>query len=194
MFRAWDQTTGISGTTMNAGVGGGSTAFSVNIGQAFVTIVPVVASNHAPTLSSSNPHLGSIARRAKVPRKLVGITVSSILAITGANDFDPNSRSGIAITGMNSRDGKLYYTVNGGKKWNVLSSADAGSSLLLASDPSVRVYYRPNRKLTNLEIGAFTFRAWDQTSGLNGMRVNTSSIGGSTAFSAADAQAVVTVL
>ena len=56
---------------------------------------------------------------------------------------------------------------------------------LLAADANTRLYFQPNANYNGTLASAITFRAWDQTSGSNGTLANTSTNGGTTAFSTA---------
>jgi VCBS repeat-containing protein len=59
------------------------------------------------------------------------------------------------------------------------------SALLLADNASTRLYFSPTANYNGTSTAALTVRAWDQTSGTAGTNVDTSSNGGTTAFSAA---------
>ena len=54
---------------------------------------------------------------------------------------------------------------------------------LLAADGNTRLYFQPNANYHGTLATAITFRAWDQTSGSNGAPADTTSNGGTTAFS-----------
>jgi len=70
-----------------------------------------------------------------------------------------------------------------------MSALSTAASLLLRPEDAVR--FVPDAE--NGTTASFTYRAWDQTSGTAGTRVNTSLTGGSTAFSATPNTASITV-
>ena len=96
---------------------------------------------------------------------------------------------GLAVTALNSGNGTWQYSLDGGSTWNAVGGVSNNSALLLrASD---RLRFVPNA-LTGT-IANCTFRAWDQTSGAAGSKVDVSSNGGSSPFSTATATASISV-
>ncbi len=121
-----------------------------------------------------------------------GQTVASIIASAGGDritDVDTGAVEGIAITAFNSGNGTWQYSTNGGSSWTDVGTVNNSSALLLRSTDLVR--FVPNGD--NATTGDITFRAWDQTSGTFGTKVDTSSNGGTTAFSSSTEIASITV-
>ncbi len=69
------------------------------------------------------------------------------------------------------------------------------SARLLAADANTRIYFEPTQstEFSGTISNAITFRAWDQTSGVNGGIGNTSVNGGTSAFSSAMDTAAITI-
>ncbi len=95
---------------------------------------------------------------------------------------------GIAITSLTSGNGTWQYSLNGTTWTNVGTVAD-NSALLLRSSDLVR--FVPNGQTGT--TAEFTFRAWDQSSGSAGNKVDATTNGGTTAFSTATEVASITV-
>ncbi len=124
-----------------------------------------------------------------------GQTVASIIASAGGDritDADSGAIEGIAITATTNGNGSWEYSTNGGSTWNAVGTVSGTSSLLLRSTDLVR--FVPNGQ--NATSGDITFRAWDQsgaTLGQQGTKVDTSTNGGTTAFSSATEVASIVV-
>ncbi len=201
-FKAWDQTTGTAGTTAGndttagSGIGVGA-QFSSNSASAAITVTAV---NDAPVLSDTVVTMANEAQNAAVPTGAVGTLVSSIVAIgTNVSDVDANPVTGIAITALDTTTdaaGTWYKGINDGSNnftWTAIGSVGDNNALLLR--PSDRVFFKPSGTIAGTAATAFTFRAWDQTSGSQGIKVDTSGAnhGGITAFSTATDIAALTI-
>ena len=81
------------------------------------------------------------------------------------------------------------YSTDGGTTWLNIGAVSDSQALLLRSTDLVR--FLPDAK--NGNTGSITFRAWDQTSGTAGTKVDVSTNGGTTAFSTATASSAITV-
>ncbi|BAZ49482.1 hemolysin-type calcium-binding region [Nostoc sp. NIES-4103] len=149
--------------------------------------------NTSPTLTDTNIILNSVNEDADAPMGAVGTLVSSLVSL-GNNVTDSNSTAvtGIAIIGLSS-SGTLWYSINNGATWNYLSSASENNARLLAADANTRIYYQPPSNFNGIDNNAIIFRAWDQTTGVNGGTDDTTINGGSTAFSSTIDNASVTV-
>ena len=75
----------------------------------------------------------------------------------------------------------------------LLGTPSAANSRLLSADANTRIYFQPNANFNGTVATAITFRAWDQTSGINGTTASTAANGGATAFSATTDTAAITV-
>jgi subtilisin-like proprotein convertase family protein len=109
---------------------------------------------------------------------------------------------GIAVTGVDNTSGVWQFSLNGGASWTSFGApSNTSARLLEASSNGIasndRIRYLPNPNTNG--TATFTFRAWDETSGLNsvdgsdGGTADTSINGGATAFSTGTATATITV-
>ncbi|WP_192459294.1 DUF4347 domain-containing protein, partial [Musicola keenii] len=160
---------------------------SAGTNQAVLSITPV---NDAPTLSS-----GASVTLTSTSENVTSssTTVSSLLSATGYGDVDSGAVSGIALTTL-SGNGAWQYSTDSGANWFSVGTVSSSSALLLSATAQLR--YVPDG--ANGETAAFSFNAWDQTSGTattgatRGL-ADTSTTGGSSAFSSNSAQASLTV-
>ncbi len=174
------------------GVQGGNTVLYRNGAP---NTAPVLDAGKAPELASEP------ASSTDNPIGAVGTLVSDLVGLGGgiANVTDPDGGAvtGIAITATDTSHGILWYTTNGGTSWSSVnggSTVSAFTSLLLKADANTRLYFQvTDTAFTGTIASAFTFRAWDQTSGTAGSKVNTTTNGGTTAFSAATDTASITI-
>ncbi len=121
-----------------------------------------------------------------------GQTVASIISSAGGDrvtDADSGAVEGIAITAATNGNGAWQYSTDGGSTWVDVGTVSNNAALLLRSTDLVR--FTPNGQ--NATTGDLTFRAWDQTSGSFGSKVDTSINGGTTAFSTATEVASIAV-
>ncbi|MBL0427900.1 cadherin-like domain-containing protein [Ramlibacter alkalitolerans] len=121
-----------------------------------------------------------------------GFRVSSLL--TGrVTDADAPQRQGIAIVGADASAGSWQYSIDAGASWLNVGSTSLTSALLLGADSQTRLRFIPNPNYAGTIANALTIRAWDRTSGSANTRVDTSSYGGSTAFSSDTASIAMVV-
>ncbi len=186
-FRAWDQTSGAAGNKVDASTNGTTTAFSTATEVASITVTAV---NDAPVLDNTgNMTLTTITEDATTNS---GNTVASIISSAGGDritDIDSGAVEGIAITATTNGNGAWEYSIDNGSNWLFVGAVANNSALLLRSTDLVR--FVPNGQ--NATTGDITFRAWDQTSGTAGNKVDTSTNGTTTAFSTATEVASITV-
>ena len=159
--------------------------------------------NDAPVLNAAaTPLLGSVGEDAPAPVGAVGTLVSALVnlnpplggGLDNVTDADNGAVTGIALTATNSAFGSWFYSTNGGGTWSAVGSVSNASALLLAADANTRVYFQPTTANFNGTVtNAITFRAWDQSSGVAGNKVDTSGGGGTSAFSTATDTANITV-
>ncbi len=185
-FRAWDRSSGTQGTKVDASTNGGTTAFSTTAETASIAVTAV---NDAPVLDNSVAMtLTSVTEDATAP---AGDTVAAVIASAGGDkitDADTGAAEGAAVTGL-SGDGTWQYNAGGG--WADIGSVSDSSALLLSYTASVR--FVPAPSYNNGQTATMTFRAWDQSSGTQGARVDVSINGGTTAFSIATGTASISV-
>ncbi|MGV3570176.1 MAG: tandem-95 repeat protein [Ramlibacter sp.] len=178
--RAWDTTSGTAGSKVDTSTNGGTTAFSSATDTVSIVVNPV---NDAPVLADTVLTLAAVNEDAAVPSGVTGTLVSTLVG--GSTDVDAGAVKGIAITGADATNGTWYYSTNAGTTWTAMGAVANNSALLLASDASTRVYFQPNANYNGTVGTALTIRGWDTTSGTAGTKVDTSSNGGTTAFSSA---------
>ena len=111
----------------------------------------------------------------------------SAIVTTDITDVDSGASEGIAITSLTSSNGTWEY--NTGSGWTAVGAVSNSSALLLRDADSLR--FVPDGQ--NADTAAVTYRAWDQTSGAAGTKVDASTNGGTTAFSTATDTAAITV-
>lgn len=180
-YRAWDQTRGSAGKRANlsfTGATGGQTSFSASEATSRLLITPV---NDRPVLNTAaTPRFTSFSPPTIFPGDYV-----SQLVRNWATDVDGNSQVGIAITSAPSIGGTWYFLRDGAADYEIVGPVSATNALLL----------RPQDWLVFSPLASFrgtvslSYRAWDQTSGVYGTKVNP--IG--TAFSTASDSAFLTI-
>jgi trimeric autotransporter adhesin len=168
------------GGTSNGGVDTTSTSLAAT--------VAISAVNDAPTLSGGPYTLTGTDEDTTSS----GTLVSTMLAGLTHGDVDASPSSGIAVTASNGNGAWQYST--DGVTWNGVGSVSSSASLLLTDSTQLR--YVPDG--ANGETATLTFRAWDHTSGTastNATRqtADTSTHGGTTAYSSGTAQTSITV-
>ncbi len=160
---------------------------SSNVATATINVVSV---NDAPVLDSTGDMVLSTITEDAVNNS--GNTIASIISSASGDrvtDVDAGALEGIALTSVYSGNGYWQYSTNSGTSWSNVGAVDNSSALLLRSSDLLR--FIPNE--ASGTTGNITFRAWDQTSGSAGTKVNTSSNGGTTAFSSNTEIASITV-
>lgn len=182
-FYIWDQTSGASGSKVDVGTRGGSTAFSSSAGTSAITATAV---NDAPVLAGTNNVSAILEDAGSNSGTLVSALISGQVS-----DVDSGAASGIAVTSADNSNGTWQYTTNGGSSWTALGSPSDAAALLLAANANTAVRFVPNADWN----GAATlgYRAWDQSSGSAGNTADASSNGGTSAFSSGSATPSITV-
>ena len=173
----------------NTGSDPGLTADGTSEEDSASQTINITATNDAPTLDNSgDPTMTTITED---DTNNGGMTVASLLATGAAGDpiadvdGDPE---GIAITSRVNGRGQWQYSIDGGTNWLNVGTVSDTEALLLRSTDLVR--FAPDGQ--NGTIKTFEFRAWDQSSGTAGNKVDASTNGGSTAFSSATEIATIT--
>lgn len=183
-FKAWDRTSGSNGAT----------SVDTTVGSAFSTatdLAPVVITsvNDAPTIDAGAYTLTGTDENTTS-------STTQIATIAGAlnyADVDIGAIIGIAVTATTA-NGAWQYSTDGATGWTAFGTVDVTSALLLTSGTYVR--FVPDNK--NGETPTFAFRAWDRTvdlASINGTPryADTSTNGGTSQFSTAQASASMTV-
>src|SRR6185436_12914093 len=180
-FRAWDQTSGTQGTKVDTTVSGGTTAFSTATATSNITVTSV---NDAPVLAGANDFTTITEDQTTNGGDLVSTLISGLVT-----DVDSGAVNGIAVTGLVSSTGAWQYSTDAGTTWTGVGSVSGTSALLLRSTDKLR--FVPDG--ANSTTASVTFCAWDQTSGTAGSLADTTTNGGTTAFSTATATSNITV-
>lgn len=181
-YRAWDRSTGAAGSKLDASSTGNATPFSSVSDTASLNVTAV---NDAPVLTAAAPSLTTLTED---DTNDAGHTVASVLGSSVA-DVDSGAVQGIAINALSSGNGAWQYSLDGGSTWNAVGTVSGSSALLLAATDYIR--FVPDGQ--NATSASFTYRAWDQSSGSAGSKVNASVSGLTTAFSSTTDTASITV-
>ncbi|MGY3574361.1 VCBS repeat-containing protein [Bradyrhizobium sp. USDA 4504] len=163
--------------------------------------ITVTGTNDAPVLDpSKTPVLTAENQGSGAPAGAVGTLVSSLVdlnppsgGLDNVTDVDSGAVTGIALTGTDTSHGTWFFSTNNGATWTAVGAVSNTTALLLSADANTRLYFQPSAGFAGTDTNAITFRAWDQTSGSNGVKVDTSSNGGTTAFSTAIDTANITI-
>lgn len=143
--------------------------------------------NDAPVLTSATPTMSAITEDATSNS---GQLVSAIVNNSTISDVDSGAiTGGIAITGLNSGNGTWQYRLNNTGDWLNMGALSDSSALLLRPADAIR--FLPNGE--NATSASFTYRAWDQTAGTAGQTADTSTTGGTAAFSTGSNSASISV-
>src|SRR5206468_3092560 len=157
-------------------------------GSKAVTGIPV---NDAPVLDASkSPTLTAEDEDPGAPGGTVGTLVSSLVdfaapagQLDNVTDVDTGALLGIAVTAADTTNGSWFYSTNNGTSWQALGAVTNTNARLLAADANGRLFFQPTANFNGTLATALTLRAWDQTSGTNGTLADSSTNGGTTAFS-----------
>ncbi|MCW5623235.1 MAG: cadherin domain-containing protein, partial [Burkholderiales bacterium] len=172
--------------SFNDGNGGAQGSGGALAGTGYTT-VNITAVNDAPLLVPAAPTLASIHEDE------TGNAGQTVASFASASVSDPDGMGlpyGIAITATTQGNGAWQYSIDGGASWSKVGVVSATNALLLRSTDGIR--FVPDG--LNGTSASITYRAWDQTSGSAGARVDAStSTGGSTAFSTSTDTASITV-
>jgi hypothetical protein len=144
--------------------------------------------NAAPVLSGAN----NLTATNEDPSSNPGTLVSALIA-GKVTDSDPGALTGIAVTAVVNTNGTWQYSTNGGAAWTAFGSPTSSSARLLAADANTYVRFVPNANWNGTVSNGITFRAWDQYTGSAGSTADTTTNGGTTAFSSATASASISV-
>lgn len=188
-FRGWDQTTGTASvngirSTADTTSNGGTTAFSIGTGAVNQIVTSV---NDAPVMIGVAPTLSGINDDAI---NNGGAQVSSLLG--GVTDVDTGALKGMAIIDLTATYGKWQYSTNAGSTWSDVGSVSVTTALILTAQNMVR--FVPDG--IHGETATITYKAWDQTNatlGLQGTKANTTTSGGTSAYSSQFDTATVVV-
>ena len=176
-YRAWDQSSGRAGTTVdlsNPQAVGGASAFSSETRTATISVTAI---NDAPLYIPGR----STLRLKPVPEdhsfNFTGTTVADLLG-NAVFDIDEGSKQGIALIELGA--GCQWYWNTGGSNWGYATVAPQWARLLQSTDI---IGISPNAGFTG--DATFAFRLWDQSTietGSADLSNPGKSTGGETAF------------
>lgn len=158
----------------NTGTGG---ALSSTASQ-LITVLPV---NDAPVLTPYGPAYNTAEGAAPITSTVATVLSSSV------TDVDAAAVQGVAIYAISGTGGLLEYSINGGSSWLAVGSVSSTSALLLRANDLLR--FTPDN--VNGGTMLIDYRAWDQTAGTAGTKVDTSVTGGTSEFSVANDRVTV---
>ena len=149
-------------------------------GQTF-TITATLA-NDTPTMNVATPTMTGTAEDA------VGAShqVSTLLSGSATDEETATASIGMAITAADNTNGTWQYSADGGTTWNAVGTVSGASALLVAATDLIRFNPAANYNGT----AAFSYKAWDGSTGMVHTAVNTST---GTAFSATENTGTVTI-
>jgi len=176
-FRAWDQNAGTNTGFGNTTINGGTTSFSTLIATGRVTVLDV---NEAPLLNAAATMTLTPIQANEFAS--AGDTVAAIISTAGnpITDSDVGDPEGLAVVGVDDEFGLWQFSTDAGANWNILGPVSGSSATLLSETSLIRFIPLPNFS----GPATVTVRAWDQSSGADGLNgVDASVNGASTAFS-----------
>ena len=156
--------------------------------------ITVTGANDAPVLDASkSPTFGTINEDQGPPFGAVGVSISSLVdlnpplgGLDNVTDADSGTTIGLAIVGINTTDGTLWYSADNGTHWVTYGSASDTTAILIPANSLL--YYQPAANFNGTVNDAITIRAWDETAGPAGTPYNITAnggTGGTTPFSSA---------
>lgn len=165
----------------------------------FVVAVVILSSETAAAQENSAPVLNpdfDLSLDAETEDiEGTGTLIADILA-SGADDpisdADTDDPEGIAVISADDTNGVWQVSLTG-TAFSDFGPVTAFAALLLPSDEQARIRFVGSEDF-NGEGGTITFRAWDQSTGEAGDTVNTTTTGGTTAFSVETDSVSVTVI
>lgn len=182
-FVAWDQTHGAPGNLPSIS---STTAFSLNATALSVVVTPEV--NHAPILDLfGEPALPRIPFNATFG---LGAQVSDLLG-SWVEDLDGDV-CGLALAQTDTSHGTWEYSLDDAASWRPVGTASFDDALLLG--PGARIRFLPATGYSGTIQVAILYRAWDQSAGVEGSRINAQIAGGETSLSVGIEPVPVTVL
>ena len=125
-------------------------------------------SNSAPVIiSQSGFHLTDLNED---PIDNKGNSVLDILNSNGTYaiiDINMDAKKGLAITDATHLNGQWEYTIDN-ERWYSIENVSEENALLLAADSNItRIRFVPESNHSGVDNGTLTFRAWDQSKGLD---------------------------
>lgn len=157
--------------------------------------VTITAVNDAPLLDNTgSPFFTAIDEDATSnPGTLISLMILSAFPPDRITDVDSGALEGIAVIAADTTSGSWEFTLDNGATFSPLGVPSASAARLLAANSDTRLRFIPNANFNGIVSSAIEFRAWDRSSGANGIAVNITAIGGASAFSTGTETASITV-
>ena len=171
-FRAWDQTNGNAGETLDATVNDGTTPFSSETRTATIT-----TTNTAPYIASYSEEPLILRTISHNNYNDSSETIADLLPNI-FYDEDATTKS-IAVTQVDNSNGIWQYSLKDGEGWINIGTLSQTNALLLNSTHKIR--FVPN--LNFIGRSSFSFKAWDGSSGTAGLTADVTKNDGQTPFS-----------
>ncbi len=177
-------------TAVSAGEAVSATATDLTTNATSEFSANITAGNSAPVLDNTGTMTLNTINEDESSNS--GHSVAWIIASAGGDritDLGAGAQEGIAITATADGNGHWEYSTDGSSTWLDVGSVSDSAALLLRDTDLIR--FVPNGR--NATSASFDFRAWDQTSGTFGTKVDASTGGGNSAFSTAIETADISV-
>ena len=164
----------------------GNLSTTTDLGPSAASPATSLTINTAPVLTPETPTLTTIHLNTPGTFALSNFIINGSGThdqTTGITDADAtNPVGGIAVTKI-AGAGTWEYSLDG-STYEDIGAVTAASALLLPSTAYVR-YIPDGKTVEPVGTATITYCAWDATSGASGTKVNTTTNGGTTAFSTA---------
>lgn len=184
IFRAWDRSVGNNGGTANVlGADPYRGAFS---SISIRSELALISSNNAPVMKTSGNPLFTPDPADQAAGR--GLGILELIDRMGPDDAISDAQGlmaeeGVAIIGASSSHGTWEYSLDGGAVWQSLGNVSPTSARLLTASVLTRIRFTPDAGFSGYLTDILSFRAWDQTSGVNSGLADTSVNGGTSPFS-----------
>lgn len=164
----------------------------ISVSTKAISTIAINRVNDAPVLNVTNPVTLTPIDEDDI--NSLGNLITNIVATGGPNpitDADGDAFRGIAIIGVDNSNGRWQYRLNGTTAWLDFTAVSSISATLLSSDERIR--YLPDTNYSG--AASFTFRAWDRSGNnpIGATNINTNINGGTSPYSAAQANATITI-
>ncbi|RJF78254.1 hypothetical protein D3877_24415 [Azospirillum cavernae] len=146
--------------------------------QSYTKDLTVYVGNVAPVVNTAAT--GSLSTVVMSDTSPSGTAISTLVASSGVTDAGVALTS-VAITALDGSNGSWQYQLNGTGSWTSVTAASISASNALLLHDSDRLRFVPTTGWSGATD--ITYRAWDGSTGTAGGFGNTSTNGGSTAFS-----------
>ncbi|WP_417451394.1 VCBS domain-containing protein, partial [Kordiimonas sp.] len=202
-----DTTSATLTVTPNDGTEDG-TADTVTINITPANDAPVLDNSGAPTLTAINEDAGDDDSSgadgdddATNNANNTGTSIADLVTDGSITDVDGSAVEAIAVTNVDNTNGVWQYSTDNGSNWTSFSgttgsSVDISSAArlldgTLSGSSTQLIRFVPDADYNG--TATITYRAWDKSTGTAGNTADTSTNGGTTAFSSATEQATVTI-